>query len=65
MGEIPIETAVSTGGDEGRPVVLSAPESLAALAFTDIAHRIVTELLPPVEMAGCTARMQALLDNLA
>ena len=49
--------AVSEGGDDGKPVVLDAPDSAAASAFTAIADRIVTELLPPVEMAGCTARI--------
>jgi ATP-binding protein involved in chromosome partitioning len=60
IGSVPIEAAVSTGGDEGRPVVLTHPESEAAQALREIAARIVTELLPPVEMAGCTARIFAL-----
>jgi hypothetical protein len=29
----------------------------AAEAFRAIAERIVTEAVPPVEMAGCTARL--------
>jgi hypothetical protein len=37
--------------------VLDAPDSAAAGAFEAIAAQIVTELLPPVEMAGCTARI--------
>jgi len=57
VGAIPIETAVSAGGDHGKPVVLDAPDSAAAGAFEAIAAQIVTELLPPVEMAGCSARM--------
>jgi ATP-binding protein involved in chromosome partitioning len=57
VGAIPIETAVSAGGDHGKPVVLDAPDSAAAGAFDAIAAQIVTELLPPVEMAGCTARI--------
>ena len=57
VGLVPIETAVSEGGDHGRPVVVDAPESASAQALTAIADRIVTELLPPVEMAGCTARI--------
>ena len=57
VGAVPIEAAVSEGGDHGRPVVLDAPDAAAARAFTTIADQIVTELLPPVEMAGCTARM--------
>ena len=57
VGAVPIEAAVSEGGDHGRPVVLDAPAAAAARAFTTIADAIATELLPPVEMAGCTARM--------
>lgn len=55
IGKVPIEAAVSAGGDEGRPVVLG--EGPAADAFRAIAERIVTEVIPPVEMAGCSARM--------
>jgi ATP-binding protein involved in chromosome partitioning len=57
VGEIPLEPAVSVGGDRGRPVVLDVPESAAAQAFRDLAARVSTELLPPIEMAGCTARI--------
>ncbi|MFM8238387.1 MAG: Mrp/NBP35 family ATP-binding protein [Actinomycetota bacterium] len=64
VGEIPIESAVSTGGDAGRPVVIADPTSPAAAALRGVADRIVDELLPPVEMAGCTARMTELLAQL-
>jgi ATP-binding protein involved in chromosome partitioning len=59
IGTIPIEAAVAAGGDEGRPVVLG--DGPAASAFRQIAERIVTEIAPPVEMAGCTARMMDLV----
>ena len=39
----------------GEPVALG--EGPAAEAFRAIADRIVTEAVPPVEMAGCSARM--------
>lgn len=65
VGEIPIEAAVSAGGDEGRPVVLADTSSPAAQAFEHIAQRIADELLPPVEMAGCTARIFELANQLA
>jgi ATP-binding protein involved in chromosome partitioning len=58
LGSVPIEPAVSTGGDTGEPVALG--EGPAAEAFRAIARRIVDEAIPPVDMAGCTAR---LLDN--
>jgi septum formation inhibitor-activating ATPase MinD len=57
VGSVPIESAVSEGGDAGAPVVLAHPESAAGVELRAIADRIVTELLPPVEMAGCTARI--------
>jgi ATP-binding protein involved in chromosome partitioning len=55
IGSIPLEPEVSTGGDEGRPVALG--DGPAASAFQSIAERISTDIAPPVEMAGCTARM--------
>jgi len=57
VASIPLEPEVSEGGDTGQPVALSAPESPAGAAFHALAQRIVEELLPPVEMAGCTARI--------
>jgi ATP-binding protein involved in chromosome partitioning len=64
IGSVPIEPAVSSDGDAGRPVVLAHPDAPAARALRAIADRIVDELLPPVEMAGCTARMLELIDKL-
>jgi len=57
VAQIPLEPEVSQGGDDGRPVALAAPESPAGVAFHELAARLVEELLPPVEMAGCTARI--------
>jgi ATP-binding protein involved in chromosome partitioning len=65
VASIPIDARVSEGGDDGRPVVLDAPGTEAARAITALAARIVDELLPPVEMAGCTARMLALVEAAA
>jgi len=65
VGRVPIEPAVSEDGDAGTPVVLAHPDAPAARELHDIAERIVTELLPPVEMAGCTARMFELVQKLA
>ena len=63
IGKIPIEPAVSVAGDEGRPVVLAEPDGPAATEFRRIARLIVDELLPPVEMAGCTARILELANQ--
>ena len=55
LGQVPLEPAVSTGGDTGEPVVLG--EGAAADAFRSIADRILIEAIPPADMAGCSARM--------
>ncbi len=55
LGQIPLEASVSAGGDSGSPVALGSGP--AAEAFHELARRIVEEAVPPVEMAGCTARM--------
>ncbi len=56
LGQVPIEPTVAAGGDAGEPVAL-AGVGPAADAFRAIATRIVTETVPPVSMAGCSARM--------
>ncbi len=40
LGQIPIEQALRQSGDEGRPLVVSAPESPAAKAFLEMARRL-------------------------
>jgi ATP-binding protein involved in chromosome partitioning len=65
VGSVPIEAAVSEGGDAGKPVVLDTDDP-AARELNRIAEQIATVLLPPVEMAGCTARIFELAQqNLA
>ncbi|MEB3244265.1 MAG: Mrp/NBP35 family ATP-binding protein [Cyanobacteriota bacterium] len=46
LAELPLELPVREGGDSGRPVVLSAPESATAQAFIDLADRL--QSLQPV-----------------
>ncbi len=55
LGTVPLEPAVSSGGDAGEPVVIG--DGPAAEAFRQIAGRIVDEAVPQAEMAGCSARM--------
>ena len=55
LGQVPMEPGVAAGGDVGEPVALG--DGPAAEAFRAIAERIVTEAVPPIEMAGCTARI--------
>lgn len=56
LGQVPIDSSVATGGDEGTPVVLDGAPGPAADAFRAIADRLVEEV-PPVDMASCTARI--------
>jgi ATP-binding protein involved in chromosome partitioning len=55
IGSIPIESSVAEGGDAGRPVAWGVGP--AADAFRALAHRIATEIAPPTDMSGCTARL--------
>jgi ATP-binding protein involved in chromosome partitioning len=64
VARIPIEPAVSLGGDVGRPVAIEAPGSPAGVAFAELAARITDDLLPPIEMAGCTARLLDLVGQI-
>jgi len=66
LGQVPIDGSVANGGDKGAPVVLGDASAPAAEAFRAIADRLLEEV-PPVDMAGCTARIfeaaeQALAD---
>ena len=56
LGQIPLEPSVAAGGDSGDPVALSG-EGPAADVFRAIARRIVDHTVPPVQMAGCSARL--------
>jgi ATP-binding protein involved in chromosome partitioning len=67
LGSIPIEAAVADGGDHGRPVSLG--EGPAADAFRAVARTLIDEIVPPADLAGCSARllgaMTAALDAAA
>lgn len=64
LGSVPLDPTVASGGDEGVPAVVAAPGSPVARAFEDIVERMVSVAVPPIELAGCTARMQELVDQL-
>jgi ATP-binding protein involved in chromosome partitioning len=40
LGEVPLESAVREGGDEGRPIVVREPESVAAQAIRAVAQKV-------------------------
>ena len=66
LAQIPLEPGVAAGGDTGSPLAMAEPQSAAGQAFHLLAHRLATEIMPPVEMAGCTARIFAAANaNLA
>ncbi len=56
LGQIPIESVVSHGSDNGEPVAISG-SGFAAEAFRDIAQKIIAQTVPVAEMAGCSARL--------
>ena len=55
LAQIPLEPSVAAGGDTGQPIALGTGP--AAAAFRALAETIVEEAIPPVAMAGCSARM--------
>ena len=57
LGSMPLEAAVSTGGDTGQPVATS--EGPASRAFHEIATRIFEEIAPPPDMNACSASVIA------
>ncbi len=44
LGEVPIDTRVREGGDQGEPIVVSAPDSPAAKAILDVASQTAAKL---------------------
>jgi ATP-binding protein involved in chromosome partitioning len=61
LGSIPLEPAVAAGGDTGRPVAIDG-SGAAADEFRSIARKIIDEVAPPVNMAGCSARMLSMVS---
>jgi ATP-binding protein involved in chromosome partitioning len=49
LGGIPVDPKVRAGGDAGRPVVASAPDSAAAKAFVQVARAVASALSLPVK----------------
>ena len=55
LGRVPLDPAVAEGSDLGEPAVLGA--GFAAKELKSMALALSEEHVPPVEMAGCSARM--------
>ncbi|NIP59223.1 MAG: P-loop NTPase, partial [Gemmatimonadetes bacterium] len=46
LGRVPLDPAVRTAGDEGRPTVVAAPESGAGRALREVADALARDLAP-------------------
>ena len=55
IGAVPLDRAIVDGGDTGQPAVLGT--GAGADELRRIAERIETELIPPVDMSGCSTRI--------
>jgi ATP-binding protein involved in chromosome partitioning len=44
LGEVPIDTRVRSGGDEGLPIVAAAPDAPAAQAFASVASQVAAQV---------------------
>ena len=61
LGQVPLETSVGAGGDAGTPVAITGVGA-AADEFRAIARRIIDDIAPPTNMAGCSARMLSMVS---
>ena len=48
LAQIPLEMPVLSGGDQGRPIVISQPDSASAVSFQSLARRITELMEAPV-----------------
>ena len=64
LAQLALATSVSLGGDEGEPAALSDADSPVGRAYGALAERLVTEIVPPINMEGCSARLLKALDAL-
>jgi len=55
IGRVPLHPDMAPAGDAGSPVALA--HGPLAEAFDALAVRIVDDIAPVVEVAGCTARL--------
>jgi ATP-binding protein involved in chromosome partitioning len=65
LGEIPLDAAVRSSGDEGRPVAVEAPEAASASAFHRLAGTVAATLEPKAEASqdeGLFARFRKLWE---
>ena len=44
LGDIPLEPEIVAGGDNGTPIIVSYPSSVAANKYYDIAQKICSKI---------------------
>lgn len=64
IAQIPLDPQSVAAGDAGVPVTTAHPDSAAAAAYRRLAEEVTQEILPPVEMEGCTARIENIFENI-
>lgn len=64
LGQVPIDPRVAEGGDAGKPVVGTEPDSPSAVAII-AAAKALTELLPPIQDDSCSARLNLVAEQIA
>jgi ATP-binding protein involved in chromosome partitioning len=64
LGQVPIDPRVAEGGDAGKPVVATEPDSPSGVAII-AAAKALTELLPPIQDDSCSARLILVAEQLA
>ena len=57
LGEIPLETQVRVGGDTGKPISISDPDSPAAKAFKTLTDTIIQQVSKTKEDSGILKRV--------
>ena len=55
LGEVPIDSRIVEGGDTGKPIVIDVPDSLPAIAFTELAGTVARRLAVLSESAPAIA----------
>ncbi len=63
IGSIPIDPAITSGGDDGNPIITGEPDTPAARAFAAAARRLV-ELIPPTANETCATRLALLAEQM-
>lgn len=63
IASIPLDPEVVPGGDDGRPVVESVPDSAAGAALRAAADRLA-QMVPPADLETCTGRIAKMLTEL-